>query len=50
MSYLLALFGSYTIRVDESVKSVERMIAILGDVLAGGNLVTDKGMLIANLT
>ena len=50
MSYLLALFGSYTIRVDESVKSVERMIAILGDVLAGGNLVADKGMLIANLT
>ena len=50
MSYLLALFSSYTIRVDESVKSVERMIAILGDVLAGGNLVTDKAMLIANLT
>lgn len=50
MSYLLALFGSYTVRVDESVKSVERMIAILGDVLVGGNLVVDKGMLIANLT
>lgn len=50
MSFMLALFGSYTIRVDESVKSVERMIAILGDVLAGGNLVADKGMLIANLT
>lgn len=49
MSYLLALFGSYTVRVDESVKSVERMIAILGDVLVGGNLVADKGMLIANL-
>lgn len=50
MAYMLALFGSYTIRVDESVKSVERMIAILGDVLAGGNLVVDKGMEIANLT
>lgn len=50
MSFLLCLFGSYTIRVDESVKSVERMIAILGDVLAGGNLTVDKGMLIANLT
>lgn len=50
MAYMLALFGSYTIRVDESVKSVERMIAILGDLLAGGNLVADKGMLIANLT
>lgn len=50
MSYLLALFGSYTVRVDESVKSVERMIAVLGDVLVGGNLTVDKGMLIANLT
>ena len=50
MSFLLCLFGSYTIRVDESVKSVERMVAILGDVLAGGNLTVDKGMLIANLT
>lgn len=50
MAYLLALFGSYTVRVDESVKSVERMIAILGDVLVGGNLTVDKGMLIASLT
>lgn len=50
MSYLLALFGAYTVRVDESVKSVERMIAILGDVLVGGNLTVDKGMLIANLS
>ena len=50
MSYLLALFGSYTVRVDESVKSVERMIAILGDVLVGGNLTVDKGMSVATLT
>lgn len=49
MAYLLALFGSYTVRVDESVKSVERMIAILGDVLVGGNLTVDKGMSIATL-
>ena len=33
--YLLGLFGPYSIRIDESVKSVERMIAILGDVLIG---------------
>lgn len=49
MAYLLALFGSYTVRVDESVKSVERMIAVLGDVLVGGNLTLDKGMLVATL-
>lgn len=50
MAYLLGLFGTYTVRVDESVKSVERMVAILGDVLMGGNLTVDKGMLIATLT
>lgn len=50
LAYLLALFGPYTVRVDESVKSVERMIAILGDVLMGGNLTVDKGMLVATLT
>lgn len=50
MAYLLALFGNYSIRVDESVKSVERMIAILGDVLVGGNLTVDKGFSVASLT
>lgn len=48
-SYLLGLFGPYSIRLDESVKSVERMIAILGDALVGGNLVADKGFAIATL-
>ena len=50
MAYLLALFGNYSIRVDESVKSVERMIAILGDVLVGGNLTVDKGFSVSTLT
>lgn len=48
-TYLLGLFGPYSIRIDESVKSVERMIAILGDALVGGNLVADKGFAIATL-
>ena len=43
INYELGLFGDYVIRVDESVKAVERMYTILGDVLAGGNLVVDKG-------
>lgn len=43
MNYLLGLFGGYEIRVDDSVKSVERMHTILGDVLLGGNVVEDKG-------
>lgn len=47
MNYELGLFGPYTIRVDESVKAVERMYAILGDAMVGGNLVVDKGFVVA---
>lgn len=46
-NYLLGLFGNFTIRIDESVKAVERMVAVLGDVVVGGNLVVDKGMVVA---
>lgn len=49
-NYMLGLFGDYVIRVDESVKSVERMFAVLGDVLVGGNLTVDKGMIIGTIT
>lgn len=49
-NYMMPLFGDYTIRVDSSVKAVERMDAILGDVLVGGNLVVDKGFVVATLT
>lgn len=48
-NYLLGLFSDYVIRIDESVYAVERLNAILGDVLVGGNLVVDKGCSIANL-
>lgn len=48
-NYMLPLFGDYTIRVDSSVKAVDRMDAILGDVLVGGNLVVDKGFVVATL-
>ena len=43
LHYLLGLFGDYEIRVDESVKAVERMHAILGDVAIGGNVVEHRG-------
>lgn len=46
-NYLLGLFGDYVIRVDESVKAVERMNAILGDIRIGGNLVVNKGFVVA---
>lgn len=43
MNYILGLFGDYSIRVDESVKSIERMHTILGDVKLGGNVVEHEG-------
>lgn len=49
INYMLALFGDYVIRVDESVKAVERMYAILGDIFVGGNLTVDKGFANATL-
>ncbi|MBQ7778383.1 MAG: phage major capsid protein [Oscillibacter sp.] len=49
MNYELGLFGEYSIRVDESVKAVERMTAILGDVFVGGNLIVDKGFVVGTI-
>lgn len=48
-NYLLGLFGGFTIRIDESYKAAERMHTILGDVFVGGNVVVNKGFVIANL-
>lgn len=49
LAYELALFGSYSIRVDESYKAGERLLTILGDVMIGGNLVVDKSFVIATI-
>ena len=43
MHFLLGLFGDYEIRVDESVKAIERMHTILGDVSIGGNVIEHHG-------
>lgn len=50
MNYMLGLFGEYSIRVDDSIKGVERMLTILGDVMVGGNLTVDKGFVVATIT
>lgn len=47
-NYALGLFGPMTVRVDESVKSVERMVAILGDAMVGGNLIRHHGFCLLN--
>ena len=49
LNYKLGLFGDYSIRVDESIKGVERMYTILGDAMVGGNLIVDKGMVVATV-
>lgn len=49
-NYMLALFGGYSIRLDESVKAVERMNTILGDVFVGGNLTVDKGFVAGTIS
>ena len=49
LNYTLGLFGDYSIRVDESVKAVERMHTILGDVFVGGNVTVDKGFVVATV-
>ena len=35
--------------MDESYKAQERLLTILGDVMVGGNLVVDKGVVVATL-
>ena len=49
MNFEVGLFGEYSIRVDESVKAVDRMVAILGDAFVGGNLIRHKGFVVGTL-
>lgn len=49
MNFELGIFGAYTVRVDESYKAQERLLTILGDAMVGGNLVVDKGMVVATV-
>ena len=46
MNYLLGLFGGYEIRIDESVKAIERLHTILGDVAIGGNVIEHQGFVV----
>ena len=49
-NYELGLFGDYSVRIDESVKAVERMLTILGDVFVGGNLVVHHGAVVGTIS
>ena len=48
-NYLLGLFGDYTVRLDESYKAGERLLTVLGDAMVGGNVVVDKGFVVARI-
>ena len=50
LHYLLGLFGDYEVRIDESVKAVERMHTILGDVAVGGNVIEHHGFVYYSTT
>ena len=49
MNFEVGLFGDYTIRVDSSYKAADRLLTILGDAMVGGNLIVDKGFVVATL-
>lgn len=49
-NFLLGLFGGFSIRIDESYKAGERLITVLGDVQAGGNLIRHNGFVVGNIT
>ena len=49
MNYKLDLFGDYEVRVSEDYKFGERMLAILGEVMLGGNITFDKGFVVVTL-
>lgn len=49
MNYELGMFGDFTVRVDESYKAAERMDTVLGDMFLGGNLIVDKGFVVATV-
>lgn len=48
MNFELGLFGDYSVRVDDSIKGVERMLTILGDAFIGGNLIRHHGFVVAD--
>lgn len=49
LNYEFGMFGDFTVRVDESYKAQDRLLTILGDAMVGGNLVADKGVVVATL-
>lgn len=45
-AYMLGLFGDYEIRVSEDYKFGEGLLTVKGEVMAGGNIIADKGFIV----
>ena len=48
-NFELALFGNYTVEVFKETKAVEGMITIIGEIMAGGNVIADGGFVVVTL-
>lgn len=49
MNYELGLFGDYTIEVSKDYKFGEGLLTVLGEVMAGGNLIKHNGFMICQI-
>ena len=49
MNYELGLFGDYTIEVSKDYKFAEGLLTVMGEVLAGGNLIKHNGFLVCQI-
>lgn len=49
MNYELGLFGDYTIEVSKDYKFGEGLLTVLGEVMAGGNLIKHNGFLVCRI-
>lgn len=49
LNYELGLFGDYTIEVSKDYKFAEGLLTVMGEVLAGGNLIKHHGFLVCQI-
>ena len=49
MNYELGLFGDYVIEVSKDYKFAEGLLTVMGEVLAGGNLIKHNGFLVCQI-
>lgn len=49
MNFELGLFGPYTVEVSKDYKFAEGLLTIMGEVMAGGNIIVDEGFVVVTL-